>query len=143
MIEGLQSVKEIRRSIPSKLVATKDALKDMIAEVERDQDLSPAGKSKRIQQIRKEAGKGFLSIAKEMKDDYQKSVIKAKVAAEMLLNEKPKKPAMGESEQIFARKFGDLKMKLMLETRPNYAMDHLNALIKEQKDPFFARLDNH
>ena len=139
MKEALENVQEIRGSVMSKLVSTKDAYKDMIKDIELDPDLSPAGKQKRIDQIKKEAGKGFLSIAKEMKDNYQQSVIKAKVNAEMLLNERPKKPAMGNNEHTFARQFNDLKMKLMLESRANYAMDHLNAFISQQKDPFFAQ----
>lgn len=139
MKEALGKVHEIRGNVPSKLVSFKDVLKEMLNEVDRDPDLSMAGKIKKTEQMRKEAGKGFLAIAKELKDNYQQNVIRAKVAAEMLLNEKPKKPAMGSNEQTFARQFADLKMKLMLETRANYAMDHLNAFVQQQKDPFFAQ----
>lgn len=139
MKESLANIQEIRGGVASKLGATKEVLSEAIRAIQSNPDLSPAGKAKQIEQARKEVGKGFLSIAKEMKDNYQKNVISAKVAAEMLLNEKPKKPAVGSNEETFNRKFSDLKMQLMLETRANYAMDKLNSFIKEQKDPFLAQ----
>lgn len=139
MKESLANIQEIRGGVASKLGATKEVLSEAIHTIRRNPDLSEAGKAKQIEQARKEVGKGFLSIAKEMKDSYQKNVISAKVAAEMLLNEKPKKPAVGTNEETFNRKFNDLKMQLMLETRANYAMDKLNGFIKEQKDPYLAQ----
>ncbi|AST93260.1 hypothetical protein BC6307_19355 [Sutcliffiella cohnii] len=139
MKQGLFQIRRIRESIPETLASSGRVLRELISAVEKDEDLSVTGRAKKVEELKKEAGKEFLKIAKELKEDYQKGVIKAKTAAEGLLNQKPGYNDSSTKLNTFERKFNDLKMKLLLETRANYAMDSLNKFISEQTEPYFAQ----
>ncbi|MEM5008506.1 hypothetical protein ABEP42_27155 [Priestia megaterium] len=139
MKESLTKMEEVRSSIVPTLTGMRALFNDETLAIKQNADLSPQGKQKKMTEVKEQLGKDFMTLAKQLKDDYRKASTSAKVAAEMLLNEKPKKPSTNTTIQTFERQFNDLKMKLMLETRANYSIDHLNKFIAEQKDPYFAQ----
>lgn len=139
MKDSLAKMSEISSATAGKLVAVRDVLNEQIGLVERNPDLSPEGKRKQRELIKKETGKGFLNIAKSMKEEYRKASVSAKVAAEMLLNERPKKPISDTTIKTFERQFDELKMQLMLDTQPAHSMAKLREFIRAQKDPYFAQ----
>lgn len=139
MQDNLTKMQEIKSGIAGELRNYQEIANDMFKKVDANQDLSPTGRLKQKEQLKYEMGKSFLKKAKELKDEYQKAVVSAKIGAEMLLNERPKKPSSDTTIQTFTRQFTDLKMKLMLNTRAEQSMKDVSEFIRTQKDPYFAQ----
>src|SRR5690625_4413072 len=116
MKQAYDKTYEIKSSTTTVAKTLQEMVNEEIQEVRRDITLSPHGQEQAIEEIRDRYGKQFIEQAKKMRDEFDKNVVKARINAESLLNEPPKRPVGAENDATFARKLNDLKMSLMLET---------------------------
>lgn len=138
MMQYVNKIQEIKGSTTSLVLASRDLFREDVAKINQDSDLSPSGKEKKRMALQKTHGEIFIKSARQLRDDHDKAVVKARVAAEMLMNEGPKKPE-DTAVKSFEREFSALKADLMLETRPEEAMRKLKAFTETQEDAYLAK----
>jgi HSP20 family molecular chaperone IbpA len=137
MKDSLSKLHELKRSTTGIVSVARDLYRKEKSQIELDRDLSPEGRTKKIQTLQKQYGEAFLKESLKLRDDYDKTVVKARTTAEFLLNEGPQKPSP-TALLSFERQFSALKTDLLLETRPDKAMAKLKAFAEAQDDAYLA-----
>lgn len=138
MMESVAKLHEIKGSTAGLVSTSRNLFREDAAKINQDSDLSPGGKAKARTALQKQYGEAFIKHARQLREDYDKAVVKASVAAESLLNEGPAKPTPTKIAS-FEREFSALKTELMLETRPDNAMRKLKAFAEAQNDAYLAK----
>lgn len=138
MMESVAKLQEIKGSTAGLVSTSRNLFRQEATKINQDSDLSPGGKAKARTALQKQWGEAFIKNARQLREDYDKAVVKASVAAEFLLNEEPKKPTPTVVAS-FEREFSTLKTDLMLETRPDEAMRKVKAFAEAQKDAYLAK----
>lgn len=137
MLAHYNKLGEIRQGVTKAVLATGRGLKDEFYMIDRDPLLSPHGKHMKKEEVKKQYEKALMKELRRIRDEYDQTVIKARVAAENILNEKPTKPSP-TAVSTFERKFNDFKMRLMLQTNAETALRELKDFVNAQNDPYFA-----
>lgn len=137
MLAHYNKLGEIRQGVTKAVLATGRGLKDEFYMIDRDPLLSPHGKHMKKEEVKKQYEKALMKELRRIRDEYDQTVIKARVAAETILNEKPTKPSP-TAVSTFERKFNDFKMRLMLQTNAKTALRELKDFVEAQNDPYFA-----
>lgn len=129
---------EIQGSVTGVAKTLRDTVNTSISKVETLVELSEKGKEMEIKRIRKEFGEKFIEDAKRMRDEFDQSVITARIAAEGVLNEQPTKPADIDIK-TYERQLNDMKMELLLATDSNSAFETLNNFTTSQNNAYIAQ----
>jgi len=138
MMESVAKLQEIKGSTAGLVSTARNLFREEASKINQDRDLSPTGRMKKREALQKQYGEAFIKNARQLREDYDKAVVKASVAAEFLLNEGPAKPSP-TAVASFEREFSALKTDLMLETRPAEAMRKLKAFAEAQNDAYLAK----
>lgn len=137
MMEKYEETFNLRRGNSALVLAAREVLDEQVAEIRDDIDLSPQGKEKKIDALKKEVGEGLLKSIGAKIEDHKKAVVSATVQAEAILNEPHRKPGNHEL-QTFEREYEELKLDLMLGTRPQDSVKSLREFISKQENPYFT-----
>ena len=137
MLAHFNKLGEIRQGITKAILATNQGLKDEFYMIERDPMLSGQGRAMKKEEVKKQYKEALIKELRKIREEYDQAVIKARVAAETILNEKPEKPSP-TAVSTFERKSNDFKMRLMLQTNAETALRELKDFVNAQNDPYFA-----
>lgn len=139
MLESYQQSQDIASNQATTVAGTMQKMYvDEVSGINNDRLLSEAGKEEARQALKDKYGRQFIDVAKKMRDDYDKAVIKAQTQAEVILNEDPPKPN-SITLKTFERELADLKVRVMLDTNPQTSVQALNEFAAKQKDPYLAK----
>lgn len=138
MMEAYQQTLDLPGSVTTIASELKKIVNEEIQKINSDPLYSPEGKAVERQKVRDNFGKQFIETAKKLRDDYDKAVVKAKVSAEVLLNQDPPKPS-DTSVKTFQRELNALKMDVMLSTDPEKAVQAIREFADKQSDPYLAK----
>ncbi|OAH58322.1 hypothetical protein AWH48_18270 [Domibacillus aminovorans] len=96
-----------------------------VSGINNDRTLSEVGKEAARMELKQKYGREFIEIAKKLRDDYDKAVVKAQTQAEVVLNAEPSKPD-AITIKSFERELQTLKMNVMLGTNPETSIQAIN-----------------
>jgi hypothetical protein len=137
MMDNVNKLHEIKGSTTSIVATARDLYRQEVQKVEMDRDLSSEGKARKRAALQNRYGEAFIKSARQLREEYDKAAVKARVTAEMLMNEAPQKPST-TTLASFEREFNALKTDLMLESRPDTALQKLKAFADAQTDAYLA-----
>ncbi|WP_018394273.1 hypothetical protein [Bacillus sp. 37MA] len=109
-----------------------------VSGINNDRTLSEVGKEAARTELKQKYGREFIEIAKKLRDDYDKAVVKAQTQAEVVLNAEPSKPD-AITIKSFERELQTLKMNVMLGTNPETSIQAINEFAAKQKEPYLAK----
>lgn len=138
MMENYEIVSGIRREANEIVHAYMDIIRKDRQQINTNPDLSSVGQAKKIAELKKEYGKKFINSARELKDKYNRAVVAASVAAEIILNEEPPRPS-DTKVKTFERTYKDLKMKLLLNNRPEDSINLIKNFADNIDDPYLIK----
>ncbi|WP_251460080.1 hypothetical protein [Weizmannia agrestimuris] len=138
MMEAYQQTLDLPGSVTTIAAELKKAVNEEIRKINSDPLYSDEGKALERQKVRDNFGKQFIDVAKKLRDDYDKSVIKAKTSAEILLNQDPPKPD-DITLKTFQRELNALKMDVLLSTDPEKAAHAISEFASKQTNPYLAK----
>lgn len=131
MYEIEKSTTPIAMEFKQKIAAKQD-------ELQHNQSLSGTGREQKLNEYRATLGKEFIAKAKEMREQYDRAAISAKVAAEVELNDGATKPS-DIAIATFQRELTDVQTSLMLATNAKTAMSDLDSFVDKQTEPYFSQ----
>lgn len=137
MREHIQRAYQIREGVTSQYRSIMMKLQENEAKINQDVTLSPVGKKEKIAQLRKEHGRELMKFAKQVKDEFQMEIIKAKGKAERFLDNPNKKPDEAILRK-YERSLNDLKTRVLLSLRSDRAAEMVTQFAKGIEDPYIA-----
>ncbi|AZB43506.1 hypothetical protein CEF21_15015 [Bacillus sp. FJAT-42376] len=137
MLTHFSMLREVSESTGTFVTTVRDLYKEECGKIESNSDLSEHGKLKKKEALQKDFGEAFIRNARKLKEERNLSAVKTRTAAEMIMNEKPKKPSE-IAVKSFERKLSELKMDIMLESRPESALSKIQSFAKEITDPYLS-----
>ncbi|WP_153733497.1 hypothetical protein [Sporosarcina obsidiansis] len=138
MIEAYGKLGEIRERTTTVARDIQLKVKAETGAIRADQHLTPSGKQAKINEVKQKYGREFIATAKQMREDYDRSTVKAKVSAEVLLNEEARKPS-DIAVRTFQRELADLKTELLLTSNALDAYTLVDSFVSAQKEPYLAQ----
>ncbi|HDR3895212.1 hypothetical protein [Bacillus sp. FSL W7-1334] len=142
MKEHIEKARKIQEGVTSQYLELQKALQEELEEVKRDLTLSEIGRAQKSEQLQKEHGKKLMEFAKQVKNDFQAAVTKAKVSAERFLLENVDKESNTKPSdtkvKLFEQGLSDLKIRIMLSTNPTRALERINQFVDSIDDAYLA-----
>ncbi|MGQ8813083.1 hypothetical protein [Bacillus sp. NA_165.1] len=137
MREHIEKARTIQKEATEKYLELQKELQGDIEKVKADPTLSEIGRTGKIEELQKEHGQKLIEFAKQLKNEYQIEVIRAKGSAERFL-EKPNNKPSDFKVQLFEQGFTDLKTRIMLSLNSTRAIELISEFVKGIDDAYLA-----
>jgi hypothetical protein len=137
MRENIQKAHEIRNGVTGQYRSIMMKLQEKEAKIKQDVNLSTVGQQEQIAKLKKEHSRELMQFAKQVKDEYQMEVIRAKGKAERFLENPNKKPDDSTLKK-YEHSLNDLKTRVLLSIRPDRAAEMVAEYAKGIEDPYIA-----
>lgn len=139
MKQALSTMQDVRTMIVPLATELKERMELEERTINGNDTLSDIGRTKAKESARDRRGRYFIEEAKKLRNTFDEAAVKAEVASELVLNERPRKPSE-VSMNTFKRKLHDFKLDLLTTISVPSAFDQLEQYIVELDDPYFARV---
>lgn len=114
-----------------------DSVRQEIAEIRQDRDLSEQGKFRKTEELKKKRGLEFLQKAHVRKQEYLAELAKAQKEADAVVFAALKKPDQTKLER-FEKDLRALRTELLLTHRADLAFRKLDEFVKRIDDAYLA-----
>lgn len=138
MKTNIEAAHQIKQNSTTKYLELTRKMQAEIAQIRTSKSLSRIGKDLAIKSLKDDYKEDLIKLAKQIKDEYQGELKKAKAAAEKLLDAPLKQP----DEKTMAKyheQVEELKTNVMLSLKPSSAKALVQDFAKSISDPFIAR----
>lgn len=126
---------EIKTKFQTQLaIELRDVVNEEVSKISNDRDLSPEGKKRKIEAVKQKYAKQTMQVVKEQQDKYKKLADDAIKLAKQAKTAAIAEPADKTDVQIFNNEFEQLKVSVQLATKPESALQAIEAFCSKYAD---------
>ncbi|USK33063.1 hypothetical protein LIT25_21330 [Bacillus sp. F19] len=137
MKTNIEAAHLIKQNSTTKYLELMKKMQADIAQIRTSKTLSRIGKDLAIQSLKDDYKEDLLRLSKQIKDEYQGELNKAKATAEKLLDAPLKQPDEKTMTKYRAQ-VEELRTNVMLSLKPSSAKALVQDFVKSISDPFIA-----